>query len=247
MDFRNIAQQGVNFEGVVLYNPSITELSQVYEEEEDFFFVLKIMQMSLKELMQVTEDVTEFQIFYTMLTTTQEIVGFTEEKRKCLFNFLELLFKNFKMQINNMAILFSNPTDNSFLILSNRNFENFKNSVNKMFGVSEFFEDKQQETFNPADERAKAIAAKIQKGRDKAAADKGVSETKHGLIENYISILSTGFKIPPSDICDKYTFYNLITGYKKFLAQEAWNLEIKARLAGASPRDDSPENWMQFN
>ena len=37
MDFKNVAQKKITFEGVELYNPVISELSEIYENEEDFY------------------------------------------------------------------------------------------------------------------------------------------------------------------------------------------------------------------
>lgn len=253
MDFKNVAQKKITFEGVELYNPVISELSEIYDNEEDFFFVLNLMNTTLKDKIQfngeeleVIKDITDFQIIYSLLVEPQDIGPFTQKQKQCIISFLLLIFKDYQLSFNNGAMIFSNPNNNTYVILNNNNFETFKQIVSKMFNIKNFFKGKQEEEFNVQDERAKAIADKIKKGRQKAA-ENSLGTLENGIIENYISILSTGFKIPPSDICEKFTFYNLVACYNRFISQEAWDLEIKARLAGAEAREDSPENWIKFN
>lgn len=254
MDFKNVAQKKLTFEGVELYNPVISELSEIYENEEDFFFVLNLMYTTLKDKIKLSEeeinimpkDITDFQIIYSLLIEPQDVGLFTQGQKQCIINFFMLIFKDYQLSFNNGAMIFSNPNDNTYVILNNNNFETFKKIISKMFNIKNFFKGKQEEEFNIQDERARAIAEKIKKGRQKAA-ENSLGTLENGIIENYISILSTGFKIPPSDICEKFTFYNLVACYNRFISQEAWGLEIKARLAGAEARDDSPENWIKFN
>lgn len=248
MDFKNIAQKKLTFEGVELYNPVISELSEIYENEEDFFFVLKLICLPMQsEIKEQNKDITEFRFLFSLLVAPVNLIeGYSEDKRDGILNFLKLLFKNFEITFGNEIIIFSK--ENTYLMLTNDNYDQFKKVVSRMFNAEIFFGFEEQKEFNiqENDARAKAIVEKIKKGRQKAQ-ESLFTETKKGLIENYISILSTGFKIPPSDICEKFTFYNLIACYNRFLSQEAWDLEIKARLAGAEARDDSPENWIKFN
>jgi hypothetical protein len=243
MEFKNIAQKDYNFDGIKLHNPTISELADVFSDEEDFYFVLKLFNTSLFDLFDTSEtNITEFQIFQVLLITPQQIEDFTINKKKSIIDFLLILFKDYEFNITGNSIMFTKE-DNIF-ILNDRNFVEFKNCVSKMFGTEEFLEGKNDENnFNPVDARAQAIADKIMRGRQKAAEEKGQTHNK-GIIENYISILSVGLKIPPFTLCE-LTFYNLIQEYKRFVAKVEWELDIKQRLAGGEPQE-SPDFWMKY-
>lgn len=245
MEFKNIAQKEIPFDGIKLHNPTISELSEIFSHEEDFFFTLKIFNTPLDDLFDTSiKDITEFQIFQTMLITPQQIEGLTIEKKKAIIDFVMLLFKDFQLSVNNNAFMFTKS--DMIFILNNRNFKEFKNIVSSMFGTEEFLKGKNDENeFNPIDERAQAIADKLMKGRQKVAEEKRQNHHNKGIIENYISILSVGLKIPPAILCDKLTFYNLIQEYKRFIAKVEWDLDIKQRLAGGDPQE-SPDFWMKY-
>ena len=243
MEFKNIAQKDIPFDGIKLHNPTISELSEIFSHEEDFFFTLKLFNTPLDELFDSSEkNITEFQMFQIMLITPQQIEGLTIEKKKAIIDFMQLLFKGYEASINNSAFMFTKS--DTIFVLNDRNFKQFKHVVSNMFGTEDFLSGKNNEDgFNPIDERAQAIADKILKGRQKVAEEKGQNHTK-GIIENYISILSIGLKIPPFTLCE-FTFYNLIQEYKRFIAKVEWDLDIKQRLAGGDPQE-SPDFWMKY-
>ena len=121
-----------------------------------------------------------------------------------------------------------------------------------MFGTNEFLKSNKEEDsadFNPSDERAKKIAEKILKGRKVAQEQKnlgaGIEKPSKGIIENYITILSIGLKIPSPVLCNELSFYNLIQEYKRYIAKTEWDLDIKQKLAGGTP-EESPDFWMKF-
>ena len=68
---------------------------------------------------------------------------------------------------------------------------------------------------------------------------------KKGVIENNITILSIGLQIPPSILSKELTLYNLFNLHRRFIMKSGWDLDIKCRLAGASPKD-SPDNWLSL-
>ena len=241
MEFKSISQNDCDFDGIKLHNPTISELSNIFSHEEDFFFVLKILGTPLYEIFNTTiENVSEFQIFLALLLSGQQLEGFTVDKKRAIVDFLVLLFKDYKFNLNNSGIMFTK--ENSIFVLNDRNFVPFKETVSEMFATKDFLEGGNGDDFNPIDERAKAIADKIKQGREKAAEQNGQGHRK-SLIENYISILSVGLRIPPTTLAD-LTFYNLIQIYKRYVAKVEWDLDIKQRLAGGEPQD-SPDFWMK--
>ena len=243
MEFRSITQIPWKFYNAELYNPTITDLSQIFKEEEMFFFVLKMFHISFKDVIITNVEASEFKIFQTLLLTDQIIEGFTQEKKESIIEFLHLIFKDYKMDVINNSFMFKK--EGNFCIIDETNFEEFKKNVSQMFAAEDFFDgSSEKQSFNPVNEKAKAIAEKINQGRKKVAEEKN-TELKKGIIDNYISILSNGFKIPPKILSDNLTFYNLINQYKRLINEIAWDLDIKQRLAGGNPQD-SPESWLKL-
>lgn len=247
----NVAQKDYKFNGISLHNPTISEISEKIPHEEDFLFVLKLFNTSLKENFDTNiENASEFQILQTLLLTTQEIEGLTVQKKNAIIQFFLIVLKDYEFKITENAFIFTKK-DNIF-ILDNNNFQDFRNIISNMFGTNEFLKSNKEEDnagFNPSDERAKKIAEKILKGRKVAQKQKNLDaeleKPSKGIIENYISILSIGLKIPSPVLCKELSFYNLVQEYKRYIAKTEWDLDIKQKLAGGTP-EESPDFWMKF-
>lgn len=247
----NVTQKSYKFNGITLHNPTISEISESLPNEEDFLFVLKLFNTSLKENFDTNIDnATDFQILQTLLLTTQEIEGLTIQKKNAIIQFFLMILKSYDFKITDNAFIFTKK-DNIFILDSN-NFQEFRNIVSDMFGTNEFFKSKEANNdaeFNPSDERAKKIAEKILKGRKTAQKQKlldaEIEKPSKGIIENYVSILSIGLKIPSPVLCKELSFYNLVQEYKRYVAKTEWDLDIKQKLAGGTP-EESPDFWMKF-
>ena len=55
-----------------------------------------------------------------------------------------------------------------------------------------------QQAFNPADDKAREIAQKLMRGRQRVAAQKG--ESNSCVFTQYISILTVALRIPPQEL-----------------------------------------------
>ena len=97
-----------------------------------------------------------------------------------------------------------------------------------------------QYNIDQSDERAKAIADKIKRGRERVAEIK--SKETGDFILNYISILSVGLGIPIPQLKD-YTLFMLCDQVERFGMYKSWDIDIKSRLAGAKI-DHEPPDWM---
>ena len=89
---------------------------------------------------------------------------------------------------------------------------------------------------------AKEIAEKLMRGRQRVAAQKG--ESNASIFSQYLSILTVGLSsMSLKELMDLTMFqlYDLVERYQLYIS---WDIDIKARLAGAKP-DDHPDNWMK--
>lgn len=240
----NLMKLDYNFEGFKIYNPSIKEMFDLFEDEETLISVLQILTMPLMETLKLTGNAkfSEFQLFQTLLLSPKkEIAGITQHQRLKLLDFLLLLFPNFKMEIFNEHFIFRK--EDSVLLISDKNFDAFKKILCNMFDLKTLLRasNKSQNDFNPVNKKSEEIAKKIEAGRKKVAELKG--EVGGSIFENYLSVLSVGFSIPADILSEHLTIYSLIKTYKRYMAKVAWDMDIQCRLAGGSPQDE-PENWM---
>ena len=101
----------------------------------------------------------------------------------------------------------------------------------------------QSEDFNPANDRAREIAEKLRKGREKAAAAKGESIAEVSILSRYVSILAVGNHKDINDLME-YTVYQLYDEFERYQLKLSYDMYIKQLLAGAKD-PEKPKDWMK--
>ena len=99
-----------------------------------------------------------------------------------------------------------------------------------------------QTTFNPADEKAREIAEKLMRGRQRVAEQKG--EAKGSAFGRYLSILTIGLNAMPLSEAMNLTMYQMYDLVERYTLYLNWDLDIRTRLAGGKP-DSKPDDWMK--
>ena len=236
MDIRLLLMTGADIPipecQITLHQPTIEEISILGEEN---FFVgaqtLCINKNMIDSGGQDLSQVSNFQVFNMILGEKQ----FADKKEKTI-NVLQLLFPEYKITITPRALLF-NLIDQNFMI-DERNFDSFQSILNQVFCLA----GAAKQTFNPADAKAKEIADKLMRGRQRVAAQKG--ESNSSLFTQYLSILTVGLQsMSLHDLkkCTMFQIYDLMERYSLFVN---WDMDIKSRLAGGKP-DKQADNWMK--
>ena len=121
----------------------------------------------------------------------------------------------------------------------NQNFENFKEIVVAMFCLKS---RNSEPDYNPAGKKAKELAEKMKKGRQKAVAAKGEAQ-KINLLSRYISILSVG-ENKSFDTLLGYTIYQLFDEFNRFELKQRYDIYVQAKMAGAKDLEEV-DNWMK--
>ena len=253
MTLLNVTGLDVEFETIKLHNPSILEISEKIEDENDFLFALKFITSSLTETMNFLEnkELTNFDIFLGILLSQNDESlriqmiqqGFTYEKMRAIMNLLQILFLDYNIALSQSEIILNK--DDNFVILNSENFDELQTKIKFMFKTSFLFNDSgdADSQYNPATEEAKKILDKLNKSKRKIA-ELNKKEYHTALIENYIIILSIGLKMTPKEL-NNLSLYQIVTLYERFKMKVSWDLDIKCRLAGGSP-EEHPENWMSI-
>lgn len=218
---------------LVLHQPTLEEIS--YIGERDFFSgaqtlcLHKSMFIEDKILLMTT---TNFQIFMMIMSEKE-----AKDKKEAVKSVLTLLLPDYQILFTPNSLVFKK--DDITILIDEENFEIFQEALRDIFCMNDGPMD--QQTFNPINDRAKQIADKIMKGRQKVAELKGNSNVS--VFTQYISMLTIGLHISMLEL-KKLTMFQLYDLVERFMLYINWDIDLRSRLAGAKP-DEHPENWMK--
>lgn len=218
---------------LIAHQPTIKEISYVGELKTFTGVQTLLVNKNMLTLGENDlEDITNFQIFMTIMAEKE-----TADKKAAVLDMFQLVFPQSKVMITPRSIVFTN--EGSSLMVDENNFEALTKIIGEIFCVNDG--PMEQQTFNPANEQAKAIADKIMRGRAKVAAEKGGSTSS--AFSQYLSTLSVGLHISLNELKNHtiYQIYDLMERYTLFIN---WDIDIRARMMGGSS-DEHPDNWMK--
>lgn len=217
-----------------IHQPKVKEIALMGESE--FFVAVQCLNIS-KDLIDQDKTPLEitnnFQIFMTIMQQEE-----AKDKKKATTSLLELLFPNYKVMFLPRSLALSKK-DFPNITIDETNFNFLQNVIREVFCLSS--QKNQQAGFNPANAKAKEIADKLMRGRQRVAELNGSANAS--IFTQYLSILSVGLQMPLNSLTDLTMFqlYDLVERYQLYIG---WDIDIRSRLAGAKP-DDHPENWMK--
>lgn len=223
--------------GITLRQPSIKEISIL--GESNYFVALRIFILDSKQLHIQDENVTNWQIFQKSLKT--KISG-VKDVSSLLTNFLQLFFVD-KINIGPRSLLLM--TKDGVKTIEPEDFNYIQDCIGILGGKS--FITGNEETYKPANKRASLIAEKMKKAHKRlakiqAAEDGDIdlndnTEDFHGFLERYIRILAIGTSNSLQDIYNM-TLYQISRLVDTYLSWEAYDLQVKIRLAGGGKDND---------
>lgn len=231
---------------LTIHQPIIREIS--YMGELDYFSTLQMLCFDKNTIIAANPQgasslsvMSDFQIFMTLVDMLNE-----EAKSRIqsnLVSLLTILFPGYSIQIlpSGMGLYFNNPTTKHNLMINDTNFDILKSALTEVTAVRNNAGG-ENSNFNPKGKKAAEIAAKIMKGRARAAAEKGYSAD--GVLGRYVSILTVGLSSMSLDDCLNLTVYQLYDLIERYGLYIGWDLDIRTRLAGGKP-DDKPDDWMK--
>lgn len=218
---------------LVIHQPRMEEIALI---GEDIFFsgaqtlcLHKSMFIEDKNLLATT---TNFQIFMMIMTEKA-----AKEKKDAVKALCSLLFPEYNVLFTPKSFLLQKE-DNS-IVIDETNFEKLQEVLRLIFCTSDGPMD--QQTFNPANEKAKQIADKIMAGRKKVAELK--NQNNVSVFTQYLSMLTIGLHISIIEL-QKLTMFQLYDLVERFMLWVNWDIDLRQRLAGGKP-EEHPENWMK--
>ena len=162
MDYRLALMCGIDIPipecQLIVHQPRIKEIAFI--GEQDFFVgaqCLCLNKTMFVEDKNVLLNTNNFQIFMAIMQEKE-----TKDKKDSVLQVLSLLFPNYKPLITPVSLLLNSSQGDS-IIIDDNNFEMLQEVFRAIFCSNEGPMD--QQTFNPANDKAKEIAEKIMRGR----------------------------------------------------------------------------------
>lgn len=227
---------------IVIHQPILKEIA--YIGEETFYQGCELLNFSKDNLEEEVKislvDKTNFDVLMSIIVdkTAQARIN-----RKSFVAILSLLFPDYQLSIGKNEIFLIKDLENGERerhSLNNDNFEKFKQIIVEIFCL----ERKKDDTtaYNPGNSRAAAIAKKLRKGREKAAAARNESQ-KISILSRYASILAVGEKKDLNSLMN-YTVYQLYDEFQRFELKQNFDIYLRAKMAGAKDMEEV-DNWMK--
>ena len=217
-----------------IHQPKIKEIALI--GEADFFVAIQCLNIDKNYLRQdktLLQDTNNFQIFMTIMSEKE-----ARDKKKATQQLLQLLFPNYSILFTPRSIMLQGK-DNSSVIDEN-NFEALQQVLKQIFCVSNA--NNQQSGFNPANDKAREIAEKLMRGRQKVAELNGSANAS--IFSQYLSILTIGVQSMSLQTLMNSTMFQIYDLVERYQLYISWDIDIRSRLAGAKP-DEHPDNWMK--
>ena len=221
---------------LVIHQPRIKEISFI--GEQDFFIGAQCLCLNKTMFIEdknVLSNTNNFQIFMTIMQEKE-----TKDKKQSVIDVLQLLFPDYKPLFTPMSLVLNPINGGESKTIDESNFENLQEVLRSVFCVNEGPMD--QQTFNPANAKAKEIADKLMRGRKRIAEQKAAGN--NSIFSQYLSVLTVGLDSMSLQNLIDLTMFQLYDLIERFGLYTSWDIDVKSRLAGGKP-DKEPDNWMK--
>lgn len=219
---------------LTLHQPTLKEIAFV--GETDFFIGVQCLCLHKSMFIKDKDDldtITNFQIFMMIMNGKD-----TVDKRNSVLQLFQLVFPTYRILVTPMSLIIQN--DEQSITVDNSNFEALQETLREVFCAKNGPMD--QQAFNPANEKAREIAEKLMRGRERVAAQKGGESSS--IFSRYLSILTIGLPSMSLEELSNSTMFQLYDLVERYILFMNWDIDVRLRLAGGKP-DSQPDNWMK--
>ena len=219
---------------LVVHQPRIKEIALI--GEYDFFTgaqCLCVNKTLFIEDKSVLSNTNNFQIFMMIMTEKE-----AADKKEAVLQLFQLLFPKYSVMFTPRSLMVK--TQETTVMIDENNFEFLQKIIREMFCLNSSSND--MHNFNPGNSKAKEIADKLMKARQRVAAQRG--EGEGSIFVQYVSTIAVGLGSMSLQDCLNLTMFQLFDLVERYSLYINWDLDIKSRLAGGKP-DSKPDNWMK--
>ena len=219
-----------------IHQPRLKDIAII--GEENFYSGVEFLKFDKDILSEEDKIHLENKSNFEVLIAIMNEQNMTIQKQRTQIEMvLALLFPDYIIEIKSNYISFIQNNEESKI--DNTNYEEFKKILKHMFCLDSDREDGSE--YNPAGDMAKRIADKLKKRHQK------IAQTQDGgkisILEKYVSILAVGEQKDMNSLLN-YTVYQLFDELKRYQLKLAWDIHLKAQLAGAQNLQEV-EDWMK--
>lgn len=219
---------------LVIHQPRMHEIALI--GDTDFFTAIQTLCVNKNMIAQgetLLADTNNFQIFMTIMQEKEAI-----DKKEAVKQLFPLIFPQHQMILTPRSIVMNSESGSS--IIDENNFEAFQKIIGSIFCINSG--PMETQSFNPQSKKAKEIADKLMRARQRVAAQK--TDEAGSIFSQYISVLTVGLNSMSLRECEELTMYQLFDLVERYMLYVNWDLDIRSRLAGAKG-EKQPENWMK--
>ena len=219
---------------LIIHQPKIREIAFI--GDSDFFLGVQCLSLNKNMIDQgetLLADINNFQIFMKLMADKEAI-----DKKQAVLQFLQLIFPDFTASFSPRSLLLIK--DKEVVTIDEQNFEILQEYIKDICCINN--SPMNTQNFNPQSMKAKEIADKLMRARQRVAAQKG-SDTGN-IFSQYVSVLTVGINSMSLEDCLNLTMYQMFDLLERYMLLVNWDLDIKSRLAGGSS-DSKPDNWMK--
>lgn len=219
---------------LTIHQPTIKEIALI--GDSDFFTgvqCLNINKNMIAEGKTLLKDSNNFQIFMMIMTEKE-----AADKKEAVLQLFQLLFPKYSVMFTPRSLMVK--TQETTVMIDENNFEFLQKIIREMFCLNSSSND--MHNFNPGNSKAKEIADKLMKARQRVAAQRG--EGEGSIFVQYVSTIAVGLGSMSLQDCLNLTMFQLFDLVERYSLYINWDLDIKSRLAGGKP-DSKPDNWMK--
>lgn len=207
--------------------------------EDNFLMANQLLcktKIFLKDVREGNFELAKYNDFQLLLVILNE----EAKSKRLVIDFFELVFPDYQINI----------TDNSIDCLKEKqivgritpfNFEQLQVILDELFNP---YRSKKEE-YNPANDKAAEIAAKLKKGKEKIAAlkNKGKAE-ETSMFATYLSVLSVGLNIDINVLLN-YTPFQLYDVFNRYFAKVQSDIyqSISLQPFADTSKIEAPEEW----
>ena len=228
--------------GVNIHQPTIREIA--YIGEKSFYEAAQTIIIQKEDFINRLENITQedktalslmsnFEIFLKLV----EANPLSSTKVQML---LSLLFPDFNSSIEERFIFLANPKEQKSILINDSTFEILQEVITTILCLQS---GNTKEEFNPQGDRAREIAEKIKRGRERAARLKGEKKQQSNFLSKYISGLGIGTNTLNIHNVLDLTLYQLLNQLERYGLYTQYNISIQAKMAGAKDVEDV--DWLK--
>ena len=219
---------------LVIHQPRIKEIA--YIGETDFFSGIQCLCLNKSMFVKdesLLADTNNFQIFMTIMSEKEAV-----DKRRAVEQVCTLFFPKHKVTFTPRTMMLTGGE--GLISIDEETFPALQAAITAICCMKTGPMD--QQSFNPANSKAKEIAEKLMRGRQRVAAQKGENNTS--IFSQYLSILTVGLNSMSLQDAMDLTMFQLYDLVERYMLYINWDMDIRSRLAGAKP-ESQPDNWMK--